>query len=436
MGLEVFFAPKSIVVVGASNKGGTVGYSLARHLVNFKGEVNFVNVHKETIFGKESSVSLKDIKHKIDLCIIAVPAVFVPNVLRECALKNIKNVIIISAGFLEAGREDLERDILSIAKKYNIRILGPNCFGVVNTSNNLDCTFARVSPVHGKVGFISQSGALWSYIADYSIANNLGFSKFASVGDMADVSFEELLEYFEKDSNTKIIMLYIEALKDGRRFMKAVSSCKKPVIAVKGGSGKAGSRAAHSHTGSLAGSYEVYKAAFKQAGVHFALNLTEALDLAKFLSMQKKPSSFRTLVITNAGGPGILMADSLEQNNVEIVKLPALRFNLPAAWSHNNPIDVLGDADDLRFKEVFSKIKKKSFYDIAVVILTPQEMTDDERIAKEVVKFYLSSGKNVICCFMGFKSFRASRDILEKYNIPCFNSVERVGDLIGNLKGK
>lgn len=434
MGLNVFFAPKSIAVVGASNKGGTVGYSLARHLMNFKGEVHFVNVHKETIFGRESFSSLKEIKHKIDLCIIAVPAVFVPNVLRDCALKNIRNVIIISAGFLEAGREDLEREILNIAKKNNIRILGPNCFGVVNTLNNLDCTFARVSPVRGKVGFISQSGALWSYIADYSVSNNLGFSKFASVGDMADISFEELLEYFEKDLDTKIIMLYIEALKDGRRFMNAVSSCKKPVIVVKGGSGEAGSRAAHSHTGSLAGSYEVYKAAFKQAGVHFVPNLTEALDLAKFLSMQKKSSNVRTLVITNAGGPGILMADSLERNNVEIVKLPLIKFNLPNAWSHNNPIDVLGDADDLRFKEVFSRIKKKSFYDIVVVILTPQEMTDDEKIAKEIVKFYRSSGKNVICCFMGVKSFKTSRDILERNKIPCFNSIERAADLIGNLK--
>ncbi len=371
----------------------------------------------------------------MDLCIIAVPAIYVPNVLLDCALKNIKNVIIISAGFLESGRDDLERDILNIAKKYNIRLLGPNCFGVVNTSNNLDCTFARMSPIRGKVGFISQSGALWSYIADYSVSNNLGFSKFASVGDMADVSFEELLEYFEKDSDTKIIMLYIEALKDGRRFMKAVSSCKKPVIAVKGGIGEAGSRAAHSHTGSLAGSFEVYKAAFKQAGVHFAVNLTEALDLAKFLSMQKKPSSSRTLVITNAGGPGILMADSLERNNVEIVKLPKLDFKLPLAWSHNNPIDVLGDADDLRFKEVFSKIKKKKFYDIVVVILTPQEMTDDEKISKEVVKFYLSSGKNVICCFMGVKTFKTSREILERNKIPCFSSIERVADLIGNVRG-
>jgi acyl-CoA synthetase (NDP forming) len=436
MGLEVFFYPKSIALVGASNKRGKVGYSLARKLLKFQGNVYFVNMMNETIFGRTSSASLAQIKDPIDLVIIAVKAEFVLQTLKEAGEKGVKNVIIITAGFGESGRSDLVAEMKDIAKKYGIRILGPNCFGVVNTARNLDCTFARSETLNGRIGFISQSGALWSYIADYAKDNEFGFAKFASVGDMIDVSIEELLWQFEKDRTIDVIMLYIEALRDGKKFMEAISSCKKPVIVVKGGKGIAGSKAAVSHTGSLAGSYEIYKAACKQVGAYFIDDLSEALNLAKFLACYPKPKKFRSLVVTNAGGPGILMADSLETNKIEIAPLPKINFNLPNAWSHNNPIDVLGDADDLRFKEVFSKIKRMNFYDILIVILTPQEMTDDEHIAEQVINFKLSSGKMVIGCFMGIDSFRESRKMLEQNKIPCYTAPDKIGKVLGILKGK
>lgn len=436
MSLELFFSPKSIAVVGASNKAGKVGNSLARHLLGFQGNVFYVNSSKETIFGKEVYFSLRDIKSKIDLCIIAIPAQFVKPVVLDCAVLGIKNVIIISAGFSEIGRSDLQDEILSICKKYGIRVLGPNCFGVVNSANNLNCTFAKSDCLRGNVGFISQSGALWSYIADYSVVNYLGFSQFASIGDMMDVGFEELVNYLENDKNTKVILVYIETLKNGREFMKVISKCKKPVIVVKAGKTSSGVKAASSHTGSLAGSYEIYKAALLQAGAYFADSLQDGLDLAKVLSCYSESSfvGFRNLIITNAGGPGILMADALEMNDLEVVKLPKINFNLPPAWSHNNPIDVLGDADDLRFREVFLKLRKKTFFDNLIVVLTPQDMTDDKKIALRIVDFYRSSGKRVICCFMGFKSFSLGRRILEENKIPCFDVPERIGNVLRSLK--
>lgn len=438
MGLELFFSPKSIAVVGASNKPEKVGYSLAKHLQNFNGQVYFVNKNNETIFGKDSYYSLKDIKSKVDLCIIAVPAEFVKFVVHDCGVFGIKNVIIISAGFSEIGEKKEEAEILLTAKKFGIRIMGPNCFGVVNTTNGLNCTFAKSDCLKGNVGFISQSGALWSYIADYSVVNYLGFSKFASIGDMMDVGFEELAEYFENDKDTKVILLYIETLRDGKSFMDVISKCKKPVVVVKAGKTESGVKAASSHTGSLAGSYEVYKAALKQAGAYFVDDLISGLDLVKVLSCYndffKGSNGFKNLIITNAGGPGILMADALECRGLEVVKLPNINFNLPPAWSHGNPIDVLGDADDLRFKEVFSKLRKKNFFDNLIVVLTPQDMTDDKKIAYSIVNFHRSSGKKVFCCFMGFKSFSLGRRILEENKIPCFDNPERIGNVLRYLK--
>lgn len=436
MGLELFFSPRNIAVVGASNKPEKVGYSLAKHLLNFQGQVFFVNKNKETIFGKECYYSLKDIKSKVDLCIIAVPAEFVIFVVHDCGVLGIKNVIIISAGFSEIGKKKEEAEILLTAKKFGIRIMGPNCFGVVNTLNGLNCTFTKSDCLKGNVGFISQSGALWSYIADYSIVNYLGFSKFASIGDMMDVGFEELAEYFDRDKNTKVILLYIETLRNGKSFMNVVSKCKKPVVVVKAGKTESGIKATSSHTGSLAGSYEVYKAALKQAGAYFVDNMQEGLDLAKTLSCYPNFNGFRNLIITNAGGNGILMTDALETKGLEVVRLPKISFNLPSAWSHGNPIDVLGDADDLRYKEVFSKIKKKTFYDNLIVVATPQDMTDFKKIALRTVDFHKSSGKKVIGCFAGFKSVELGRRILEENRIPCFDNPERIGNVLMNLKEK
>ena len=435
MVLESFLNPRSIAIIGASSKPGKVGYALAKKLQAFQGEVFFVNKNCGSIFGRGVVPSVLEIKEDVDLGIIAVPAVAVPQVVEECGRKGIRAVIVISAGFAEAGNVRKQRELVGIAKKFRMRLLGPNCFGVVNTSLNLDATFARLSPMKGSVSLVSQSGALWSTIAEYSRAERLGFGKVVTLGDAADVDFCEVIEYLERDKQTRVIVLYIEALSDGRKFMRVVQKCKKPVIALKAGKSDAGMRAALSHTGSLAGSYEVYKAAFKQSGALVAESLSEALDVARYCSLQSFVSGKRVVVVTNAGGPGILVVDALRESGFEIVALPRkVKEKLPKAWSGNNPIDVLGDADELRYRLVFEALAKNAFFDGVVVVLTPQFMVDPERVAREVVIFSKKVRKPVVCCFMGFESVESAREVLEKNNVPCFFDPERVARVLGKLK--
>jgi acetyltransferase len=427
-----FFNPKSIAIVGASGKRGKVGSSLVQNLKGFKGRVYYVNIKRKKILGKKCYKSVLDIKDKIDLGIIAIPSVGVYKALEECGKGGIKSVIIISAGFSEVGNKRLEKKILDVAEKYKIRILGPNTFGVVNPYINLDTTFAKTRVKKGGISFISQSGALWSAIADYSVKENFGFSKFASLGNMSDVSFEDLILYLNKDELTRVIVLYIELLENGRKFMDAAKKCKKPVIAIKAGRSEAGMKAALSHTGSLAGSYEIYKAAFKQSGVKLVDTLTEAFDLARFLEKDKIKGN-RVVIVTNAGGPGALMADYCDESGLKVVKLPkkfVKDLKLPEAWSHGNPIDLVGDAKSDRFKEVFDKLSKENFYDILICILTPQNMTDIDNIAKELIRFK-KKGRNIIACFMGGYSVDKAKDLLERNDILCFNELEKV---VGVLK--
>ncbi len=434
MSLEKFFYPKSIAVIGASNKPGKVGYTLAKKIYKFPGRKYLINIEGYKIGPIQTYRKLNDVNNNIDLLIIAIPAFGVKQVMLDAAKKKIKQIIIISAGFAEAGRKELEQEIFHIAKKNKIRILGPNDFGIVNTSNNLDCTFTKLSPKKGPIAFISQSGALWSTIADYSVKYNIGFSKFFSLGDMLDVDFNEALNYLNKDKETKAILLYIESLKDGKSFMKAIKKSKKPIIIIKAGKTFQGATAVHSHTGSLAGSYEVYKAACKQAGAIFIETLTEALDIIKFLQMQEIPKSKKTLIITNAGGPAVLLTDYLTEKKIELVKIPHnIKFNLPKEANVNNPIDILGDGKSDRFKEIFNKIKNEKFYDIIIAILTPQDMTNHIQIAEELAKFKHSAKKTVIACFMAPESFDYTIKYLKQNKIPVYLELENIAKLLGNL---
>ncbi|MFA4886958.1 MAG: CoA-binding protein [Candidatus Nanoarchaeia archaeon] len=417
-GIESFLNPRSIVVIGASNKPGKVGYALARNLLSFKGKVFFVNKESESIFGISSFSSVSEIKERIELAIIAIPASAVPLVLDECGKKGIKSIIIISAGFGESGNKELEEEITVIKKKHNLRILGPNCFGVVNTDLFLDATFAKTHPSKGAIAFISQSGALWSGLADLSQSSFVGFSKVITLGDRMDVDFAECIEHLEKDAHTNVMLLYLESLIDGKEFMRVVKKCKKPIIILKAGKTDAGMKAALSHTGSLAGSFEVYKAAFKQCGAMSVDTLTEGIDLAHFLSIQSKPRGKRVLVVTNAGGPGILAADALVERGLE-VPLVSRRLR----W--NNPIDVLGDADADRYKVVFNKLSKESFFDSTLVMFTPQMMANAENVAKEIVLFFKKSKRPLVACFLGAKTIEGAKRILEENNIPCFDDINR-----------
>jgi len=302
------------------------------------------------------------------------------------------------------------------------QILTSNCFGIVVPSMNIDTTFALTTPGDGHIAFISQSGALWAGVSIYSKLNNFGFSYFISVGNMMDLDFSDFLEFLDKDKNTEIIILYIERLADGRRFMDAVKKCKKPIIAIKAGRSEAGKRAALSHTGSLAGSYDIYEAAFKQSGVILVETLEEAFAKAKFL---QAPKGNKIVIITNAGGPGTLTADYCEKHGFDVAKLPEnLKFEkLPRAWSHNNPIDIVGDADADRFKYVFDNlVKNKSFFDAAIIVMTQQKMINVKGTVKEIINFKKKLGKPLAVCWMT----NADKSALEKASIPCFFEPELV----------
>jgi acyl-CoA synthetase (NDP forming) len=399
--LEKFLNPKNIAVIGASDIEGKVGNTLMQKLMRFEREIIPVNTEKDTIFEKKAYHSVLDYPNKIDLAIIAIPAPHVKTVLEECGKKNIKNVIIISAGFSEMGNKEMENELKELGKKYSMRILGPNCFGVANPSLNLDTTFANMSAKEGDIAFISQSGALWSYIADVSSSDgNLGFSGFVSLGNMADLEFFDFIEYFNKDKKTKKIVLYIERLKNGRKFIDVCKKSKKEIIVIKSGRTKTGSEATLSHTGSLATDYEIYKGAFKQAGVKLESSFLSAFGIS---NLKIEPKGKKIGIITNAGGAGALVTDHLVEEGYEA---------LP-------PVDVLGTALAEDYKKAFDALKDK--VDSVIVILTPQSMSQPDELAKEIVKF--AKVKPVIAFFLGADSVKKAKSILEKNKIPCITDI-------------
>ena len=393
--LKNFLEPKTIAVIGASNNPEKVGYTLMEKLLKFKGNVIPINTKHNEILGKKVYASLKEYPNKIDLAVIAIPSEKVKEILKDCARKKIKNVIVISAGFGEIGKKELERELLQVARQNKINLLGPNCFGVANPSKNLDTTFANNSSEKGDTAFISQSGALWSYIADLS----LGFSGFVSLGNMADLNFSDFIEYFNKDKNTKKIILYIEKLKQGKRFIKACKKSKKEIIVIKAGKTKKGKEAVISHTGSLATDFEIYKQAFKQANIKLVDSLAEAFNLkTDFPKLEKG----KTAIITNAGGPGTLITDYLVGQNINV----------------EQPIDILGTATPKDYKETLEKLKG---YHSIVVILTPQTMSQPEETAKILAKS--EQKEKIIAFFLGDKSVQKAKNILRRANIPCYTKI-------------
>lgn len=430
--MKKFFEPASVAVIGASATEGKIGYGIVRNLKNFSGSVYPINPNEESILGFDCYKSVLKVPVNIDLGVIAVPAKIVPKVLIECGRKKIKNVIIISAGFSEIGENKLENELIKISKKYKIRVMGPNNFGSVNPYNGLDTSFNFTMPDKGSVAFISQSGAIWAALSSWSLGK-IGFSKFGSLGNMIDVDFADLIDYFNKDEMTKVIICYVEKIKDGKHFMDVCSKSKKPVIVIKAGKSEAGAKAALSHTGSLAGSYEIYSAAFKQCGVVLAETITEAFDKALFLSRQKLVGK-GTVIITNGGGVGVLMTDHCVDNGLDVVSLPKSFFSglkIPKICSKNNPIDVVGDADWDRYKLVFDRLRKfpKSYDNVTVIILENTRL-NIEKTAFEILDFMEKSGKAVVCCFMGGDKLERAGNVLSKKGIPCFFEAERCANVL------
>ncbi len=414
MNLHNFFNPRSIAIIGASEHKEKVGYALLKNLADFSGKVIPINPkhsHSE-LFGYKTYSSVLDYNGQIDLAIIAIPAEFVAGAIEECGKKKIRSVIIVSAGFAEIGKIKEEKELVDISDRYDMDILGPNCFGVCNPYANLDLTFSNTRAGKGHVAFVSQSGALWSYVSDFAFGK-FGFSKFASLGNIAELDFFEFINFLSKDKETQAIVLYIEKIKDGRRFIEAAKSCKKPIFAVKAGKSKEGEKAAISHTGSLATDYEIYKGAFKQAGVVLCESLLEAFSKAtgrkfsfkveKIIFDKKHPVS----IITNAGGAGALAADYLSE----------------AGFKINQIKDILGDALAEDYK---NELEKHANAKNLLVLLTPQFMTEIEGTSQAIIDFKNKTNAklNIVACFLGDKSVKQACTTLKNNKTHCFNTLE------------
>ncbi|MDR4509621.1 MAG: acetate--CoA ligase family protein [Candidatus Brocadiaceae bacterium] len=427
--LADLFEPRSIMVIGASGNPQKVGYSLLNNLLQFGycGRVYPVNPAGGSIKEQKVYECINDIHEDIDVALIAIPAKGIPLTLRECIRKKVKFAIVISAGFKEVGAEGtmLEEEIEGIAREGNIRILGPNCLGIMNTCFNLNATFARWMLPVGRISFFSQSGALGIAILDWAISNGIGFSKFISLGNKVDLNESDFIEFLMEDPDTDVILGYIEDVVEGERFLETARKCTsvKPIILIKSGGTQAGARAASSHTGALAGSEVAFNAAFKQTGIIRASGVRDLFEIAQIFISRKKHVGDKLLIVTNAGGPGIIAADhadmlgfQLPLFNNEVIE--RLRNGLPRNASLYNPVDVLGDATSERYRAVLGEVPQSNDFDSVLVIVTPQAMTDVDTIADEVIRISESTDSLIFTSFMGSESTKGVEKKLNAANIP------------------
>ncbi|MBU0615287.1 MAG: bifunctional acetate--CoA ligase family protein/GNAT family N-acetyltransferase [Nanoarchaeota archaeon] len=431
--LDSIFKAKTVAVIGASNKKGSVGHALIKNLVGsgYDGIVYPVNPKRTSILGVKCYQSIKDITEKIDLAIIATPAATVPKIVEECGKAGVGGLVIISAGFKEVGEDELCSNILATAKRYDMPIIGPNCLGFIRPSTQLNASFAKKMALPGKIAFISQSGALGTAILDWSIDQNVGFSHFVSIGSMLDIGFHDLIDYFGQDPETNSILIYMESLSDARKFLSAARAFarSKPIIVLKVGRSSEGAKAAMSHTGSLAGNDAVYNAAFERAGIIRVNTIGELFDSAQTLAMQKRPLGNKLAIVTNAGGPGVIATDYLISKGGKLAELSKetiaeLNKVMPAAWSHGNPVDVLGDADPERYEKAIQICMNDKGIDGILVILTPQEMTDSKAVAKSLVDVNKHDTKTLLASWMGEEDVQEGRNILKNGNVPVYRIPE------------
>ena len=430
--LDVFFAPRTVAVVGATETAGSVGRTILWNLVSspFGGTVFPVNPRRPSVLGIKAYATLADVPAKVDLAVIVTPATAVPGLVGQCADLKIPGAVIISAGFREIGAAggELERRTLMEARRGGMRLIGPNCLGVMSPVSGLNATFAAGMARSGSVAFLSQSGALLTAILDWSLKVQLGFSAFVSLGTMLDIGWGDLIDHFGNDPRTRSIVLYMESIgDDARGFLSAARevALTKPIIVIKAGRTEAAARAAASHTGALTGSDEVLDAAFRRVGVLRVSQIGDVFDMAEVLGKQPRPRGPRLAVVTNAGGPGVLATDALILHGGELAPLsPAasarLDALLPAAWSHGNPIDVLGDAAPERYAGALEIVAADPDNDGLLVVLTPQDMTDPTLTAQALTRYAKIDGKPVLASWMGGAQVAAGVDILNRANIPTF----------------
>ena len=434
--LDKIFNPKSIAVIGASEKTGSVGHKLLHNLIGtgYKGIVNPVNPGKEMIQGIRAYPSVKDLPSKTDLAILAVRADIVPKVVEECGMAGIQGLIIVSAGFKEIGVEGrkLEEEILKKKNEYGLRIVGPNCLGIMRPGTMLNATFSNRIALPGNIAFISQSGALCTSILDWAVASHVGFSAFVSIGDMLDVDFGDLIDYFGMDADTRSIVLYIESVADARKFMSAARGFArtKPIIVVKSGRFKESAKAAVSHTGALAGEDSIYEAAFRRAGMVRVDEIDDLFNCSEVLAKQPIPKGPGLAIIANAGGPAVMATDALIARGGTLANLSdgtisELNGVLPPNWSKSNPIDVLGDATTDRFRVSIETCLKDRNVDGLVIIYTPQGAADPVDTAKVVTEISRTTAKPILTSWMGEVDVRDARQVLSENNIPAYRTPEQ-----------
>jgi acetyltransferase len=445
-GLEYIFRPKSVAVIGASVKKGTIGREILHNLIvnEFNGKVFPVNPKYEVIHSIKCYSTVLDVPDAVDLAIIVVPRDAVPEVAEKCGNKGVRGLVVISAGFKEVGGRgiELEDQLVEICHKYRMRMIGPNCFGVVNTDPeySMNCTFGKTSALHGRVGFISQSGALGEAIMNHAHELGLGFSMVASIGNKADISANDILEFWQEDPQTDVILLYLENFGNPRKFTKIARdiSRQKPIIAVKSGRTSQGAKAASSHTGALAELDVGVDALFDQCGVLRVSSVEELFDVASALANQPIPKGNRVAIVTNAGGPGLLATDALVSLGMDVLPYTGetrkrLKRILSGQGVVNNPLDLVAGARGKQFKAALSVIKDDRDYDSIVTIFVPPVTIDQMDVATSILEGVKGADKPVLACFMGAGEGSEGVDYLKKNRVPVYEFPEAIAKTLSQI---
>lgn len=442
--LTALFEPKSVAVIGASDRENSVGNIIFKNILGsgYKGRLYAINPKHDTIQGQQAYKSIEEIGARVELAVIATRAQTVPQLIEQCGRSGVRNVIVITAGFSESGHVGaaIERKMLEIARSYNVRILGPNCLGIIRPELGLNATFAKITAKAGNLALVSQSGAMCSAVLDWAKANDVGFSSVISIGMTADVDFGEILDYLIYDSRTHYILMYVEGIRNARRFMSALRSAAriKPIILLKAGRHEAGAMATATHSGMAAVSDTVFDAAVRRAGVVRVQNVGQLFYAAKALASKFRPQGNRLAIITNGGGPGAMAADRAGDLGIPLAELTnetmaVLNKAMPTNWSHANPIDIGGDATPERYRDAIMAVTHDANVDSTLVMLSPQAMTDPLGVAKAIIEVADKLNRSLICCWMGEDQVREGRKLLEENGIPAFRMPETAIELFHHI---
>jgi acetyltransferase len=442
--LSTLFEPRSVAIVGATDRTGAVGRVLVENMIaaGYKGELYGVNPRHKRVLGVPCYPTVLELPKRVDLAVVATRPEAVANVIEECGRAGTKAAVVITAGFSETGPAgaELERLVLATARKHGVRLLGPNCLGLMRPAIGLNATFGHGNAISGSLGLASQSGAICTAMVDWARPNAIGFSSVISLGASADIDFGEIVDYLTEDAGTEHLLLYIEGIRDARRFVSALRAAAraKPVIVMKSGRHPTGVRAAVSHTGAMVGADDVFDAALRRTGAVRVMTIASGVGAAHALSKRIRPRGERLAIVTNAGGPGVLAADRAADLKLPLADLSpatieALRAALPANWSQGNPIDVIGDADAARYTAALKACLADPQIDGVLVILTPQAMTSPSEVARGVIECARHSDKPLIACWMGEEQVLEGRALFQKRGIPVFRTPEPAVEMFANV---